>query len=672
MILTQPVRARRRRSMAVAAVGVFVGAAALCPARAASQSIALTAMELLDQYDHGDRTMSAAAFAGVIHVESVRDALAAEGAAWIAAGGKDDIPRRRLVAATFALEAARAGLDHEWANSVQLIDWAWSELRQQSTPLPAERYWHLAAIALFQGAYDSAQLETRLGRLKSRFPGEPRLLLVAAWSLEVPRPPNFVMPPMRGKPGGVGDAASDVAHAYVKASASSDTAVSAEAHVHLAYFDLIADRSAGALDHLAQAERKTSDPHLVFLAHLFHGWTLARLDRASETTAEYPSGLQGGARRRHGGDLAGGAPDGRRARRRSQRDRRSRARRRCQRRRSVAALRVRRVPHVSAVDETAARTHQMTRRPLTLVLAVALGASLVAAQSGQRPTFRAGTDVVTITAFVRQGNVIVPGLGPSDFALTDNGVPQTVQVVPGEAVPFDLTIALDLSGSVFGMLDQLKRQLREVAALLRPDDHLRIVTFSDRIADVTGFVAGDADLPLDDLRAGPLTPLYDAMAMTLMRRRPADRGQVVVVLTDGFDTSSTLSLDQVLDVARRSEDVLYVFIVHRDPGALPTLRENADLRRFWLPERPDVVDGTPPTNVIGDVARVTGGDLDEIIERDHVPASLRRAIDDFRASYILQYTVQGVNPKGRHAITIKINRPGDFQVRARQQYDGGA
>lgn len=313
------------------------------------------------------------------------------------------------------------------------------------------------------------------------------------------------------------------------------------------------------------------------------------------------------------------------------------------------------------------------RAGFAFALAAAVGTGVASApqQNRQRPTFRAGTDVVTLTAFVRQGNVTVPGLTPNDFIVTDNGVKQTVTVIPGEAVPFDLTIVLDLSGSIEGMLDQLKRQVHEVAALLRPDDRLRLVTFSDRIVDIFGFLPGDADLPIDELIAGPLTPLYDAMAMTIMRMRPADRGQVVVLLTDGYDTSSTFTLNQVRDVALRSEDVFHLFIVHQSPAALPVPRQNVNTRHLWWPEVPDMVAGAAPTQTMGDIARITGGEMSEIFSRDHIPGDLRQAIEDFRASYILQYTVQGVDPKGRHKLTVKLNRPGDYSIRARREYEGG-
>lgn len=242
-------------------------------------------MELLDQYEH-NREVAAAAFAGVIHVESVKDILHAEGERWIDAAGPKDVPRRRLVAATFALESARAGLDYEWSNSIELIDWGWSQLSKQRPPLPAERLWHLAAVALFQGAYDQFELEARLRRFKSRFPNEPRILLAEAWSLEALWGQGYP-PPLRGKPGGVGDTGLNIKGAFTKALASPDPAVAGEADLRLGYYDLIADRSESALGRLDHALSATTERDLIYLAHLFRGWTLSRMDRDAESTREY-------------------------------------------------------------------------------------------------------------------------------------------------------------------------------------------------------------------------------------------------------------------------------------------------------------------------------------------------------------------------------------------------
>ena len=265
---------------------LFVASTLLPAHRLSGQSFALTPMEVLDQYDHGNAA-AADSFAGVIHVESVKDALYAEGEAWTTAAGPKATPRRRLVAATFALETARAGLDYEWSNSVELIDWGWAQLSKQHPSLAAERLWHLASIALFEGAYDQKMLEPRLRRLKSRFPDEPRLLLADAWWTEAMPLRAAGLKVFRGKPGGVGDGDGDVVRAYEKALASHDAAVAGEADLHLAYYDLIADRSDSALARLAHVQAATTDPQLLYLVHLFRGWTLSRTNRESDTTAEY-------------------------------------------------------------------------------------------------------------------------------------------------------------------------------------------------------------------------------------------------------------------------------------------------------------------------------------------------------------------------------------------------
>jgi Tfp pilus assembly protein PilF len=73
----------------------------------------------------------------------------------------------------------------------------------------------------------------------------------------------------------------------MKALASLDPAVSGEADLRLGYYDLIADRSESALARLTHALSTTSDPDVIYLAHLFRGWTLSRIERDGESTAEY-------------------------------------------------------------------------------------------------------------------------------------------------------------------------------------------------------------------------------------------------------------------------------------------------------------------------------------------------------------------------------------------------
>jgi hypothetical protein len=95
----------------------------------------------------------------------------------------------------------------------------------------------------------------------------------------------------------------------------------------------------------------------------------------------------------------------------------------------------------------------------------------------QRPVFQSTTSVVTVSVSVKRGNNAVAKLTAGDFALTDNGVAQTVDAVSIESVPIDVTLFLDTSGSTAGKLDETptwKRSFRSCAG-----DRFRLLTISD-------------------------------------------------------------------------------------------------------------------------------------------------------------------------------------------------
>ena len=97
-------------------------------------------------------------------------------------------------------------------------------------------------------------------------------------------------------------------------------------------------------------------------------------------------------------------------------------------------------------------------RPLVLLIAplvMAVGVSLDAGQA----VFRARTDLVSISTNVKRRNAPVPNLTAADFTVTDNGVAQAVEAVTIEAVPLDVTLFMDTSGSTAGALDRMKRNV---------------------------------------------------------------------------------------------------------------------------------------------------------------------------------------------------------------------
>lgn len=165
---------------------LVVAMLALGSARAGAQVVDVSVMDLLAYYEMGQhaRVTKAVAEAARGNLVIVLDALKRDGAAWIAEDGPKWTERRRMVLATFALEVAHAGLDYQWKNSSDLLEWTCTLLRRERSASAFERAWHLAALALFEGARDLEALEIHLAHMKSRVPDEPRLRLARAFVAE--------------------------------------------------------------------------------------------------------------------------------------------------------------------------------------------------------------------------------------------------------------------------------------------------------------------------------------------------------------------------------------------------------------------------------------------------------------------------------------------------------
>jgi VWFA-related protein len=293
--------------------------------------------------------------------------------------------------------------------------------------------------------------------------------------------------------------------------------------------------------------------------------------------------------------------------------------------------------------------------------------------------FRAGVEGVTVVVSVRQGNKPVTGLTAADFHLTDNGVAQKVASVSAEKVPLDLTLLLDLSSSVDGpQLQRLKKAVADTAELLRPDDRIRLVAISQVLQEIFAFQPRSAALPLDALRAEGATSLYDGMAATMMRPAETGRRQLVVAFTDGRDSTSIVDEKTALEIARRSDAVLSV-VVPVDAADTAATRRLAQRNTVdSLSSAANVVPGRGSADVGSDGIPValtrlvspTGGRIIALGTGEPVSRIFRATLEDFRASYVLQYTAEGVAPEGWHELAVSVNRRGGLEIRARKGYMG--
>jgi Ca-activated chloride channel family protein len=258
----------------------------------------------------------------------------------------------------------------------------------------------------------------------------------------------------------------------------------------------------------------------------------------------------------------------------------------------------------------------------------------------QTPTFRAGTTVVTIPVSVRSRDRPVDGLTVEDFVVRDNDVEQRVESVSTEAIPLDVTVAVDTSTSTHGRLDDFKRRVAAMVALLGPRDRMRLLTFSDFVREVFPLqLASRIDLAtVDSIVTERATAARNALiaAMVGVPDEPGRR-RLAVVFTDGIDTWSSAQRSTVVDAARVADVTVYV--------------------------------GGQGHDAIAEVVDITGG-------RAHSTGSMvevfQQILDEARGSYVLRYTPTGVALDGWHELDVGVRCPSRCEVRARRGYIGDA
>lgn len=261
---------------------------------------------MLDAYADGQVDAVVATLARTENFDAILEGLRRDGQTWIAAAGPEAIDRRELVAATFALEAARAAIGTPWklllrvptAPGVNLVgetlywqapplilEWACARLRARTTPHPAERWWQLAALSVghrsedfqflvgspFESTIWNTQDEIEhIHHVETRLPDEMRIQLAKAIAIEW-RWPRDAMP------------------AFLALVDHPD--VGGEARVRLGVAQSRTGRHADAVTTLTRAEHETREPHLVYLARLFKGRSLEALKRPKDAEAAYRSAV---------------------------------------------------------------------------------------------------------------------------------------------------------------------------------------------------------------------------------------------------------------------------------------------------------------------------------------------------------------------------------------------
>jgi Ca-activated chloride channel family protein len=188
-------------------------------------------------------------------------------------------------------------------------------------------------------------------------------------------------------------------------------------------------------------------------------------------------------------------------------------------------------------------------------------------QDRQTPSFRVGVDIVSLNVTVVDGqNRYITDLDQGDFAVFEDGVKQDVSFFNRRQQPIALSLLLDSSASMEDKLDTLQTAAVNFVRKLKPTDMAQVIDFDSRVEVRLGFTGKPADLEaaIFQTASGGSTSLHNAIYIALKELRKVKVGseedvrrQAIIVFSDGEDTSSLVSFDEVLDLAKRSETSIY-------------------------------------------------------------------------------------------------------------------
>jgi VWFA-related protein len=223
----------------------------------------------------------------------------------------------------------------------------------------------------------------------------------------------------------------------------------------------------------------------------------------------------------------------------------------------------------------------------SLILAALIGLSTGSLATAQQVrgegqfTIAVDVDLVVFNVTVTDGKGRhISGLKPGDFHIYEENRLQDIKLFKAEDVSASVGLIIDNSGSMRERRADVAKAALEFVSASNPEDEVFVVNFNERVyfgLPPSIPFTNDLDRLRDALRTAPagLTALYDALAAGLEHLKAGTRDRkALVVLSDGGDNASHRSLDDVLQIAKRSSATIYTIGIYddsdpdRNPGVL--------------------------------------------------------------------------------------------------------
>jgi Ca-activated chloride channel family protein len=291
------------------------------------------------------------------------------------------------------------------------------------------------------------------------------------------------------------------------------------------------------------------------------------------------------------------------------------------------------------------------RSAVPVVLGSLLALATLASPQQQQPSFK--TKIETVSLFVTVTDAsgrLVPGLTRQDFTVFDNDVPQTLTIFESAITPFTATVMLDTSLSMALLTTRVKAGAEQFLMRLLPDDRAQVGYFNDKVEFVSD-LTGDRDAlisSMDRMDFGNPTRLWDALYLSLASLSEVDGRRVAIVFTDGDDTASQRSNDDILERAREQGVMIYAI------GLASELRVGTQRIR------------TQPDRGLRKLAVETGGGFFLLKDQDELGPTFTRVVQELHTQYVLGFTPAVLDGKV-HELEVRL-KPAGMSARARRSY----
>ena len=282
-------------------------------------------------------------------------------------------------------------------------------------------------------------------------------------------------------------------------------------------------------------------------------------------------------------------------------------------------------------------------------------------ESSQQPSFRANIDIVSMSVTVTDPpGRYVTDLAREQFSVFEDGTKQDIAFFNRTNQPIALSLLIDTSASMEDRMATAQEAAVGFARRLRPQDLGEVIDFDRQVRVIQALTNDPVALESAIRRttAGGSTSLYNAVYVSLKELKKVRakteqdvRRQAIVVVSDGEDTSSLVSYDQVLDLAKRSETAIYTIgLRSKDEIAAKAFKE-ADF-------------------VLRQLAQETGGRAFFPARIEDLAGVYAQIADELASQYILGYVSTNTNRDGGwRRLALRVDRDG-ATARSKRGYFG--